>query len=141
MADPNHPKNQHYVPQFLLRNFTNPKGQLSVFDKAKEKSFSTSPRGIAAEAWFYDFVDDRGDPQSFEHVLGSLVANVSGIIARIIEKQSLAHLTTDERIGLSFFAAVPQLRVKAMRERAQSLNTGILRVLAERGIDGGDVVR
>src|SRR4051812_28777700 len=141
MADPNHPKNQHYVPQFLLRNFAGAKGQLAVFDKAKEKSFSTSPRGVAAEAWFYDFVDGKGEPQSFEHVLGSLEASVSAIIADVLKRQSLAHLTPDERIGLSFFAAVQQLRVKAMRERALSLNAGILRVLAERGIDGGNVVR
>jgi hypothetical protein len=137
MAATNHPKNQQYVPQFLLRNFANERGMLAVFDKASERSFPTSPRGIAAEAWFYDFVDDKGDPQSFEHVLGSLEASVAGII----DRQSLAHLTAEERIGLSFFAAVQQLRVKAMRERVQSLNDGILRVFAERGIDGGDVVR
>ncbi len=141
MADSNRPKNQHYVPQFLLRNFTNARGQLVVFDKAKGVSFSTSPRGIAAEAWFYDFVDGKGDPQSLEQILGSLEAGVAGIVAGIIEKQSLAHLTNDERAVLAYFAAVQQLRVKAIRERALSLNDGILRVLAERGIDGGDVIR
>lgn len=141
MATANQPRIQHYVPQFLLRNFTDERGQCAVFDKAKGRSFSTSPRGIAAEAWFYDFLDGKGDTQSLEQVLGSLEASVSGIIAGIIEKQSLAHLTDDERVGLAFFAAVQQLRVKAIRERAQSLNEGILRVLAERSIDGGDVVR
>src|SRR5581483_6705703 len=30
----NHPRRQHYVPRFLLRNFLNDKGRFSVFDKA-----------------------------------------------------------------------------------------------------------
>ncbi|MFO0822820.1 MAG: DUF4238 domain-containing protein [Gemmataceae bacterium] len=141
MGDANHPKNQHYVPQFLLRNFAGKKGQLAVFDKATGRSFPTSPRGIAAEAWFYDYVDEKGDPQSLEHELSKLEGGMSGIISRIIEQKSLSQLTNDERSGLAFFAALQQLRVKALRERTKCLNDGILRVLAERGIDGGNVVR
>jgi hypothetical protein len=141
MADPNHPKNQHYVPQFLLRGFTNEKGQVVVFDKAAEKTFPTSPRGVAAEARFYDFVDGNGDPQSLEHFLGSMEAKVAGIIGGILDRESIIHLTRDDRVFVSLFAAVQQLRVKAERQRMQSLNAGILRVLAERRIDPGDVVR
>ena len=136
-----HPRLQHYVPQFLLRNFTDEKGQLHVFDKLSERIFTLSPRGIAAEAGFYDFMDDAGKPHTAEHFLGSMEAKVSAIIAGILDKQSLSHLTDDDRVHLSLFAAVQQLRAKAVRQRIQSLNTGTLRVLAKRGIDPGDVVR
>jgi Protein of unknown function (DUF4238) len=119
----------------------NEKGQVVVFDKAAAKTFPTSPRGVAAEARFYDFVDGNGDPQSLEHFLGSMEAKVAGIIGGILERESLAHLTRDDRVFVSLFAAVQQLRVKAVRQRMQSLNAGVLRVLAERGIDSGDVVR
>jgi hypothetical protein len=141
MTEANHPKNQHYVPQFLLCGFTNEKGQLFVFDKAAEKTFPTSPRGVAAEARFYDFVDSNGDPQSLEYFLGSMEAKAAAIIRGILERHSLGHLTRDDRVSVSLFAAVQQLRVKAVRQRMQSLNAGILQVLAERGIDPGDLVR
>lgn len=141
MANAKHPKKQHYVPQFLLRNFTNDYGQLAVFDKCTGRSFFTDTKGVAAEARFYDFVDEKGEPQTLEYELGKLEAGISLMITRIIEEESLAHLTDDERSGLAYFAAVQQLRVKANRERVHSLNSGIMRVLQERGIDGGDVVR
>jgi hypothetical protein len=141
MAGPNHPRNQHYVPQFLLRNFCDEGDRLFVFDKATERTFPASTRGIAAEAWFYDFIDADGDHQSLEYLLGRLEAKVSGILTGVLEKESLAHLSNDDRVHVSLFAAVQQLRVKAVRQRMQSLNNGILRVLAERGIDPGDVFR
>jgi len=141
MADPNRPRNQHYIPQFLLRHFCDESGRLFVFDKATERVFSGSTRGIAAEAWFYDFIDTDGDRQSLEYFLGRLEAKVSGILAGVLEKESLAHLSSNDRVHVSLFAAVQQLRVKAVRQRMQSLNDGILRVLAERGIDPGQVVR
>jgi hypothetical protein len=68
-------------------------------------------------------------------------AKVAGIIGGILKRESLAHLTRDDRMFVSLFAAVQRLRVKAVRQRMHSLNEGVLRVLAERGIDPGDVVR
>jgi len=137
---PNHPKNQHYVPQFLLRNFTGKDGQLYVFNKTEDRSFKTLPRGIAAEAWFNDFTDAKGKPNTVEYVLGVLEDTVSVIIGGILERGSIGHLTTMDRKNLAQFAAVQQLRVKAVRQRMKSLNEGILRILDDRGIEPGEVV-
>jgi len=50
------PKLQHYVPQFILRNFTTGKGnQIFVFDKQEEVAFKTNIRNIASESGFYNF--------------------------------------------------------------------------------------
>jgi hypothetical protein len=136
----NRPKIQHYVSQFQLRNFADERGQVQVFDKVEGRIFTLSPHGIAAEAGFYDFTDQAGKPHTVEHLLGKMETQVSGIIAGILDRQSLAHLTAKDRVAVSLFAAVQQRRVKAVRQRIQSLNTGILRVLDERGIDPGDVV-
>jgi len=140
VLQPNHPKNQHYVPQFLLRNFAGKDALLCVFNKAEDRSFKTLPRGIAAEAWFYDFTDAKGKPNTAEYVLGSLEDTVSDIIAGILDRGSIGHLTAMDRKNLAQFAAVQQLRVKAIRQRIKNLNEGILRVLDERGIDPGVVV-
>src|SRR5580704_14936640 len=93
-----HPRLQHFVPQFLLRNFVDERGQLHVFDKATSRAFAASPRGVAAEAGFYDFTDDAGKPHSAESLLGRLEVLVANVVAGIIARQSFAHLTTNDRV-------------------------------------------
>lgn len=137
----NHAKIQHYVSQFQLRHFTDGRNQLRVFDKVEGRIFTRSPHGIAAEAGFYDFTDHAGKPHTVEHLLGKIETQACGIIGRILGRQSLAQLTVKDRVAVSLFAAVQQLRVKDVRQRIQSLNNGVLRVLDERGINPGRVVR
>jgi hypothetical protein len=48
-------KTQHYVPQFLLKNFAEPeKDQIHVFDKQEERTFRAHVRKVAAETGLYD---------------------------------------------------------------------------------------
>lgn len=47
------PKLHHYVPQFYLRRFLNDHGQLWVWDKTKDVTFSTDPSRVAAQTNFY----------------------------------------------------------------------------------------
>jgi uncharacterized protein DUF4238 len=135
----NHPRRQHCIPQFLLRNFADEKEKLYVFDKAKECSFESKPGAVIAESWFYDFVDGNGEPDSFEYVLSEHESTIAALVASIIERQSIAHLSSMDRLNISQFAAVLQFRVQVVRQRLRSLHDGIQRVLEERGIDGGDV--
>ncbi len=139
-SHPNHPRNQHYVPQFLLRNFTAGKRkQLHVFDKLRESRFTTSPRNVAAEAGFYDFEYD-GRQHSLEPFMARMEAGVSRIVEGILHKESLSHLTKEDRIAVSLFAAVQQLRVRGARHRIKSMISGLRNCLADRGIDPGDAV-
>ena len=43
----NNARLQHYVPQFLLRRFTDADGALAVFDKSSDRSFTTGTRALA----------------------------------------------------------------------------------------------
>lgn len=140
IMDKNHPKNQHYVPQFLLRNFTiGKKKRVYVFDKLLGKSFQTSTRNIAAESGFYDYERD-GKQYSLEPFMGQMEAEASGVIKRVIKQQSLAQLNNNDRVSLSLFAAIQQLRVKSVRHRINSMNSGLRRVLTERGFTCEDVL-
>jgi hypothetical protein len=135
----NRPKNQHTVPQFLLRNFTVAgTDKLFAFDKQSEKTFATTTRNVAAEARFYDF-EDVGDA-SLEPLMTRMESDISPIIDGILRNESICGLTNDDRIKISLFSAVQQLRVRRGRELAQSLTTGVRKVLLSRGIDPGDVV-
>lgn len=135
----NHPKRQHCVPQFLLRNFADNQGKFYVFDKQKGYAFESKPGAVIAESWFYDFLDGKGEPHTFEYVLSEHESTIAALVESIIDRQSIAHLTSVDRLNIAQFVAVLQYRVQAVRQRLNSLHDGIQRVLEERGIDGGEV--
>jgi hypothetical protein len=135
----NHPRRQHCVPKFLLANFADEDGNIFVFDKSKETSFPSKPATMIAETYFYDFVDHKGEQQTFEYILGEHEGLISQLFRTIIERESLAHLTSMDRLNIAQFIAVLQYRVQAVRHRLKSIHDGLQRTLEERGIDGGDV--
>ena len=66
------PKKQHYVPQFLLKNFSyGKKYKIFAFDKAKVDSFGTCVRDSASENGFYNLTID-GETHTLEHKLSKL---------------------------------------------------------------------
>lgn len=134
-----HPKRQHCVPQFLLRKFADDKEKFYVFDKARESAFESKPGAVIAESRFYDFVDGKGEPHTFEYVLSEHESTIAALVASIIDRQSIVHLTSMDRLNIAQFVAVLQYRVQAVRQRLKSLHDGIQRILEERGFDGGDV--
>lgn len=135
----NRPKNQHTVPQFLLRNFTAARSdRLFAFDKQSQRTFATTTRNVAAEARFYDF--EYVEDASLEPLMTRMESDVSPIIDAILRNDSICGLTNEERVKISLFSAVQQLRVKRARELVESLIAGVRNVLDARGIDPGDVV-
>lgn len=54
-------KNQHYVSQFYLKQWTNNKKQLFVYDKKQKKSFTSNVNAVASSRFFYDLpeIDDN----------------------------------------------------------------------------------
>ena len=126
---------QHYVPQFLLRNFADPdKDQIWVFDKHEQRSFKTSVKNVAAEKGFYDLEID-GTKFSFEPALGSLETSAADLVRRIVTEQSLASLTDKDKVHMSLFAAAQMIRVKHQRSTMSVLNQGIKDLITSSGGD------
>jgi hypothetical protein len=70
-------KVQHYVPQFLMRNFGNgKKDQVWVYDKSSNRSFPSNTKNLASENRFYDF-EYQGQPLSIEPWLSELEGQIS----------------------------------------------------------------
>lgn len=46
-------KRQHYVPRFLLENFADEKGMLSVFGRGRGLRFRANPEGVANQKYYY----------------------------------------------------------------------------------------
>lgn len=114
-------KVQHYVPQFLLRNFgMGKKDKLHVFDKQSGKSFATNVRNVAAESRFYDF-HLMGQDLTIEIELSKMEGEAKLLIKSILDADSLEHLTADDRTRLSVFMAVQLARSKWYREKFREL--------------------
>ncbi|QPF76186.1 DUF4238 domain-containing protein [Roseateles sp. DAIF2] len=114
-------KVQHYVPQFLLRNFGNgKKDQVWVYDKSSARAFPSNTKNVASESRFYDF-EYQGQTISLEPWLSQLEGNAQSVIRSILEADSLATLTNEQRQILAAFLAVQLTRTKTFREQWDAL--------------------
>ncbi|CEO40777.1 DUF4238 domain-containing protein [Photobacterium kishitanii] len=136
----NTPKKQHYVPQFLLKNFSiNDTEQLYTYDKLKNVSYKTSVKDSACENGFYN-INLNDQCLTYEHKLSKLEGVSSEIIKSIIDTESLEKLDEpeDDHIILCFFVSNLLLRVKKQRELSQQLNTSICTFIKGLGYNPND---
>lgn len=134
----NHPKNQHYVPQFILRNFTHNGTHLYCFDKKTGKRFSPNTQNVASEMYFYDL--ENGVPEySFEYQLTDLETKVAPIIEHVVKERTIRNLSEDQRRAISLYTAVQMLRTPHSREDILHVNREMARILRENGAVPNDV--
>jgi hypothetical protein len=126
-------KNQHYVPQFLLRHFTTAKKKhIYVYDKFHERSFKTAVRNVGAENAFYD-CEHKGEKISIDSKLEIIETLAAPIIKRIIKNESLGSLKNKDKSIISLFCAIQMLRVKATRESISELNNTLKEFIEQIG--------
>lgn len=125
-------KVQHYVPQFLLRNFGNgKKDQLNVFDKHNGRSFPTNAKNVASESRFYDF--RLGEQEStLEPFLSKLEGEMKPLLEKILDQDSVAFLSDGERHLVAEFLAIQFTRTKAFREQLTDLPKKMGEILVSR---------
>jgi len=109
--------NQHYVPQFLLKNFqiVGKKGKESaifIFDKSTNKEYQGPIKSTASERYFYEVKEYS---YTIEDKLGEYESVAGEIVRKILEHKSLKRMTRKEKIIISKFIALQILRVPAMR--------------------------
>lgn len=135
---------QHYVPQFLLRNFTDAEGKLWAFDKHTDCVFRASPANVAAECGFYDYCDSEGRTDTFETATGQLDDQAAVVIHNLLAKRNLDTLSAKQRYILAAFAAAQLVRTATLRASIQHMTeqlTGKFRRWAEavqKRVDAGD---
>ncbi|CAN5908198.1 hypothetical protein BH11PSE8_BH11PSE8_42960 [soil metagenome] len=122
MADNGIAKVQHYVPQFLLRQFgTGKKDQLHVFDKATGRTFVTNAKNVASESRFYDFQLEEAN-LTIEPALSKLESTAKPLLEQIVRDGKVTAFTALERADLCAFFAVQFTRTKNYRERFKSMS-------------------
>jgi|SRR3982751_5975185 hypothetical protein len=116
-----HPKVQHYVPDFLLRNFCAPtaKGRkVFVFDKVSRASFPTNTKNIVCESKFYDF-EHEGSEYSLEPTLSNIEALARPIVAELITRLRIPRSSdyAEQMAAMALFIAVQLARTPWHRDR------------------------
>ncbi|EOC5443610.1 DUF4238 domain-containing protein [Vibrio parahaemolyticus] len=130
----NEPKKQHYVPQFLLRNFAlGKKKRVHVYDLKAGKSFVSHVRDIGHENNFYHHPYNGNE---MEHALSELEAEVAPIIDGVLATSSIAHLSEEDQGILARFTIIQMMRVNAFREDLTEISDLILERFSDE-----DVVR
>lgn len=112
---------QHYVPKFLLKNFTHgKKPKIFVYDKSNDRRFQTNIKNVAVESGFYDIeLTDR--VLTLEPGLAHLETNASGIIKKLLNQKTIRALDKHEVVILAVFLAVQFVRTKEHRLRFEHL--------------------
>lgn len=128
--------NQHYVPQSYLKNFSFNRSQIFVFDKFKQRSFTSNVRNVASERAFYDFPQSVSQPENIQIIeqlfsgletrqcrfLKHIQKKIDSIFQiRLIPNQasktySINVVTADQRQDLACVVAIQFLRTKEFRE-------------------------
>ncbi len=124
-------KNQHYVPQCYLRNFTNKPDMIFAFNKFTKKSFESNVSNVASETYFYDFPSDsekterRQEMEKFfsglEGIAPKFIRHIQRKIDGIFSLRNLGKaysinvLTPDQKLDLSCLIAIQALRTRDFR--------------------------
>lgn len=105
------PKKHHYVPQFLLRNFADDRGQLVVHRTDQRREYGASVRDLGHRNFGHSLFWPNREP---DHVsLESRMADIEGSAATVVEGLRTARTRTvnaDQQEVLSFLIALQWAR-------------------------------
>lgn len=128
----NHPKVQHYVPQFLLRAFECEPGseQVHVYDKRASKTFRTSAHNVAGEKGFNDF-EFEGLALTFEPALAALEGEMAAIVSRVVAREQMGFLAPMERETVARFVVVQNMRTRQFMQTVHEGGLTLAKALDE----------
>ncbi|MBL0742626.1 DUF4238 domain-containing protein [Chryseolinea lacunae] len=132
-----HPvKNQHYVPKFLLKNFTSNETHVWTFDKEAHakgwKAVEEKPiKSVASADYFYDKEVDSVK-ESLEYQLGLIENSVSPLVRELATHRDLNILSSSERELLAMFLALQMCRTKERMNNIQRLTNEVAQQLRDK---------
>lgn len=112
-----HVRNQHYVPQFLLRNFSSRENRfIWAYDKQGKYSSHTNIKErpikkVASEEYFYDKIKSS-KIDSYEYILQEVEGAAAPVINSLINSRNIKSLSEENRKSIALFIASQLLRTK-----------------------------
>jgi hypothetical protein len=130
------PRRHHYVPQFLLEGFAKKKrkhSQTCVFDKRENRKFTAAIKDVMVEHDFNAIKLPTGVASLEAYISG--IENVAAPIIRcLIQAESAAILSDDDRENLAVFIALQLIRGTGQRAQYLDLAKQLREALTKRGL-------
>lgn len=122
-------KNQHYVPQFYQRYFSNDDKNIGTFVINSDKNILSAPiKNQSSGDYFYS------ENMKIEHALGGLEGLAKSVIDKIISNPK-ERLTKEERYTLYVFTMMQNGRTLAQANLIQEVTNSIFRTVAKKQIE------
>ncbi len=122
-------KRQHFVPQLLLRGFSQPrdgKDTLYQLDVRRGQAVRTDPRAAASRRNLYSVFEPDGSRHNrFEGFLALVESHASPLFTKLLDEPS--SLSDPERATLSFFLAIQTQRTPAQASRIRTFANTAMR--------------
>lgn len=98
----NYPKRNHYIPQFIIRNFADSDGKVYCFSRKNDKTYAVTPKNVLLENSLYTLKDEFGRKSTQrETEFSRLESRVARLVNRIIHEVSsgekIISLSEDDR--------------------------------------------
>ncbi len=128
-------KKQHFVPQFLLRNFADDNEKLWIYDKSTGRSFPNGVANIGCDGYFYDDPEVAavtGEAQFVEKALSRAEGRWSSTLSAVLERvrsQADVGLSHDERLCISQMLSLQMVRTPLVRELNDQMRRAMERAL------------
>ncbi len=136
-------KNQHFIPQFYLKNFSNKENLIQILNLAERRIENPKgKRGVGCEYFFYarktgvpDFLSQEIE-RWLEYIENFVAIRLPEIIKNIKEYR---HIKEDERYVLSILMSLLWLRSPGMRSQLQKMDEDFGNKLKLRGIENDNL--
>ena len=128
-------KKQHFVPQFLLRNFADKNEKLWIYEKSTGRSFPSGVANIGCDGYFYDdpeIAAVTGEAQFVEKALSRAEGRWSSTLTAVLERvrsQADVGLSPKERSCISQMIALQMVRTPLAREVNDQMRGAMERAL------------
>lgn len=131
----NEPRNHHYVPRSILKNFTigGEGKQLYVFDKQSGRSFSASVFSAGAERDF-NCVQFSDKKYNFETIFQELDDWLALIVNKILKYSSVKEISSDDKQKLPLLIACQLVRTKLSRTTPVEISRQLSELVQELGM-------
>lgn len=126
-------RRHHYIPQFYLKNFIDPKDSpyICIYDKEGNDIIKATAKDIAVEKHYFTFItpDGKKDSETLENAMAQLEGVASAVIEKIIQEKLLDE---KDKAHFSSFISCMLTRVPNFRNNIQGATEQLIKKISIR---------
>ena len=131
-------KNQHYVPRFYLRNFSDDGESIWLYNMQADREFNEPISRVCARDYFYSKETD------VEKAIGSIEGSLSAGLEQLLAKQSVARFQTEIELKpvwhrILQFLTFQEARTALSKKEIERDSDILFEATVEAGVEAGEL--